>query len=342
MKPLSPTKLDLIIQMLHQRVSHRDINASTGASLGAISKIRDHYCPDLPKAPGGRPQILSSANIQYATTLIKRKKAKNAVQAARALSDVTNTIVHPQNVRRALKTSGLVAKRKKKKPMLTKRHRQARLEFAEKHQHFTIEDWKQYIWSDEVKVNLFGSDGEDWAWVETYNNGHIGLSSQAIQPTVKHGGGNIMVWGNMSWEGVGYACRIEGKMDADLYIQILEDELQESMKYYDLDWEDYIFQQDNDPKHTAKKVKKWFEDHGIRVLKWPAQSPDLNPIEHLWSHVKRQLAKYENPPKGVTELWERFEKEWNDIPKSVCQNLIESMPRRVQAVIKAKGGSTKY
>ena len=96
------------------------------------------------------------------------------------------------------------------------------------------------------------------------------------------------------------------------------------------------------PQHTSKKAKAWFKEHGMLVLPWPAQSPDLNPIEHLWSHVKRRLAEYEEPPKGMLELWERIEEEWNKIPASVCQGLIESMPRRVEAVYKAKGGHTKY
>jgi hypothetical protein len=68
----------------------------------------------------------------------------------------------------------------------------------------------------------------------------------------------------------------------------------------------------------------------------------MNPIEHLWNHVKRQLSAYENPPNGVYELWERIEKEWNEIKPEVCQNLIESMPRRIRALYKAKGGYTKY
>ncbi|KAG8799833.1 hypothetical protein FRC16_004275, partial [Serendipita sp. 398] len=156
------------------------------------------------------------------------------------------------------------------------------------------------------------------------------------------GGGSVMIWGCMLWEGVGYACKIDGRMDGDLYINILEDELQASLEYYGKTQEDVIFQQDNDPKHTSKKAQQWFKDNNFQVMKWPAQSPDLNPIEHCWDHLKRKLGENEAPPGGILELWDRVQKEWEKVPKEVCQNLIESMPRRIEAVIKAKGGYTKY
>src|SRR3979490_2516395 len=68
----------------------------------------------------------------------------------------------------------------------------------------------------------------------------------------------------------------------------------------------------------------------------------LNPIEHFWEHIKRRLGEYETPPGGMLELWERVEAEWDNKPAEVCQNLIKSMPRRIEAVLKAKGGYTKY
>ena len=75
---------------------------------------------------------------------------------------------------------------------------------------------------------------------------------------------------------------------------------------------------------------------------WSAQSPDLNPIEHLWFLLKRRLATYPKPSKGILELWERIQEEWYKIEVGECQRLIESMLRRVQKIIKAKGGYTSY
>lgn len=77
-------------------------------------------------------------------------------------------------------------------------------------------------------------------------------------------------------------------------------------------------------------------------MDWPPQSADLNPIEHLWDYLKKRLGEYNEPPTSMAQLWERVQVEWENIPASVCQKLIESMPRRVEAVLKAKGGYTKY
>ena len=96
------------------------------------------------------------------------------------------------------------------------------------------------------------------------------------------------------------------------------------------------------PKHTCNKAKNWFQNSNLKVMEWPAQSQDLNPMEHLWSHLKTKLGEYETPPAGITGLWERVAKEWTNIPASVCQNLIESMPRRVAAILAANGSYTKY
>ncbi len=151
-----------------------------------------------------------------------------------------------------------------------------------------------------------------------------------------------MIWGCMTASGPGYMCRIEARMDARLYTEILDDYLLQSEDWYEMDRGNFIFQQDNDPKHTSKLAKEWIENNDIEVLAWPPQSPDLNPIEHLWEHLKRRLADYSSDPKSMQELWQRVEAEWNKISQGECIKLIESMPSGISAVIKAKGGSTKY
>jgi hypothetical protein len=146
----------------------------------------------------------------------------------------------------------------------------------------------------------------------------------------------------MTSYGIGHCCKIEGRMDSQLYTEILGGEFIQTLNYYGLSKNRIIFQHDNDPKHASKMTKTWLEKNGIRVLDWPSQSPDLNPIEHLWVFLKRKLLAYDYFAKGVDELWNRVEHEWEQIPVEFCLKLLESMPRRIEEVIKAKGGNTKY
>jgi transposase len=212
------------------------------------------------------------------------------------------------------------------------------MDFALRHQHWTVEDWKRVVWSDETKINRVGSDGCEWTWRRPGD----GLTETDVQGTVKFESGSLMMWGCMTAQGVGYACRIDGRINAETYTGILGKKLMETVEYYGLDAVRIIFQQDNDPKHTSQAARQWFADNKIEVLEWPAQFPDLNPIEHLWVHLKRKLTGYETEPSGILELWERVDAEWNKISTEACIALIESMLRRVDAVLKAKGGYTKY
>ena len=82
--------------------------------------------------------------------------------------------------------------------------------------------------------------------------------------------------------------------------------------------------------------------NSMTMLRWPLHFPDINPIDNLWQHMKTQLCKHKTPSKGVWEVWDRASEVWENLEPEMCQNLIESMPRRVGAVMKAKGGHTKY
>jgi hypothetical protein len=147
-----------------------------------------------------------------------------------------------------------------------------------------------------------------------------------------------MAWGCISYNGVGRLVFIEDTMDKYEYANILANNLQESAEEMGMNY--YIFQHDNDPKHTSMYVKEFFEENEIEVLKWPSQSPDLNPIEHVWSHIKRELAGKNFRNKN--ELKEELVRLWKNIPKKLLEKLIDSMPKRIRSVLKANGKHTSY
>ena len=164
------------------------------------------------------------------------------------------------------------------------------------------------------------------------------LSPRYTLKTVKHGGGSVIVRGSFSWCGVGQLHRIQGTMDQHMYKEILENVmLPYAEENLPLVWK---FQQDNDPKHTAKSVEMWFNAKKIKLLGWPAQSPDLNPIENLWEEVDRNINR--SAPTNLDRLWIEIEAAWDAITPERCQKMISSMGCRCQAVIDSKRYPTKY
>ena len=88
-----------------------------------------------------------------------------------------------------------------------------------------------------------------------------------------------------------------------------------------------------------RSIQKWFVEIGVEELDWPAQSPDLNPIEHLWDELERRLRARPNRPTSVPDLTNALVAEWKQISAAMFQHLVESLPRRVEPVIAAKGGT---
>lgn len=317
-------------------------------SVRAISKLLSipkstvyDYSNDLglkTKNRAGRKKLLSTNDVTFAVTQLSSNKAESVEKLSKTLTETKGIKVSRFTLSRELHNAGMRATIKKKKPAISAKNRKERLAFAKSHKDWTVEDWKRVIFSDETKINRFGSDGLRWTWVRDNEP----LQPRSVISTVKGGGGSLMIWGCITAGGVGYLAEIEGIMDQHLYKEILEGELADTIDWYEIDEEKMIFMQDNDPKHTAKMIKNFLDEQDFSVMSWPAQSPDLNPIENCWSYLKSKVYSNDKQANGLHELWERVEKEWEAISEDYITKLYESMPNRMRACIKAKGYWTKY
>lgn len=195
-------------------------------------------------------------------------------------------------------------------------------------------------WSGQMRLtltltSLFGHKGKCYLWQQPNTSHH----PKSTVPTVKHGGGSIMLWGYFAAAGPGKLVRIEGKMDGAKCRDILGQNLFKSACDLRLGWR-FTFQQDNNPKHTAEATLEWLKEKKLYVLEWPGQSLDRNPVENHWFDL--QTAVHKQKPSNLEELEKFCCKEWAKIPVARCGKLKETYQKRLAAVIATKGDPTKY
>ena len=338
-KQLSCKTKTAILVLLKEGYSERQV-----ASRLKISKTAVHQTKEKKKTTGatevqpgrGRKRLSSAREDRYLIRKSLSNRRLTSSDLQKEWKSGCNVNCSARTVRNRLLQVGLKSHRARKKPFINERQRKQRLKFAKDHKDWTVDDWSKVIFSDESNFQLCPTPGR----LMVRRRSGEAYRPECLAPTVKHGGGSVMIWGCFSKSGTGKVRLCEERMNQAKYRVVLEEDLLPSAQMLYPNSDDWIFQQDNAPCHTAKSVKSWMEEKNIRILTWPAQSPDINPIENLWNTMKRKMENHK--PSNKAELFDFLRLEWETITQDECERLVESIPSRIRAVIKNRGFATKY
>lgn len=312
----------------------KDLGVCKSTVIYNINKQK--ICGSVKNLPRkGRPRKLTSRTVRGIKSTMMHDRFVSARKLAEQVRNTSGTQVHARTINRALQREGFVSRVPRKLPTISAKNVQARLAYARKYINMPISYWNKALWTDESKFNVKRSDGRLRVWRKGSNSFEQGT----IIRTYKHGNGSLMVWGCMAASGPGKLVFIDGIMTKTEYLAILKHNVIPSVRQLGLG-DDFLFVQDNDPKHKAGEVMDYFDKKGWEVQDHPAQSPDLNVIEHLWDEIDRRIDR--SSVNNVQQLKIQIQNVWSSIEPSVTQKLVESMPRRLQAVIDAKGHNTRY
>jgi transposase len=164
-----------------------------------------------------------------------------------------------------------------------------------------------------------------------------------VNSQIQNGGFSVMFWGCFSVLGLGPLVALEGNQNQHTYKELLKEylvpEIRAAKDYFDVDM---TFMQDNAPCHKTKMISDFLARNRIPVLDWPPSSPDINPIENLWSIIKRKRQKKFGVPATATELIEQIYSIWEELDVELCQKLSNSVEKRLLEVIRLNGRPTKY
>jgi transposase len=273
------------------------------------------------KKRSGRPKKITSQNSITVGQYIRRNSAISSRKlASKLLSKGVN--VSYSTVLRHLASLGYDKKCALATPMLTRSHKEKRIEWARRHQN---DDWNRTVFTDETSFWLFSNTVQYW------------YRGQRPVRRIPKDRTRVNAWGGFCVRGKTSLYCFRENMTRAVYVEIVRDHLPEIRRMLRGNWR---LQQDNDPKHTSRVAKEFLQENVPTVMDWPSNSPDLNPIENLWSVLKRNVELRQ--PRNIGELESFMKEEWSKIPQDIIKNLVGSMKERCRLVIENNGERIPY
>jgi transposase len=326
-----------IIRAFKAGMTIKQASKVLGVSVSTVVRVRRQLFQKPTSAPqkvGRRPNTTPEMD-----KFIVDEYEKNRKIVPRQISALLKTKfgIHLgfTQIKGRLRKEGLFGRVCSRKPLLRPINKLKRLIWAFQHRHWTTEQWKNVLWSDEKKFELFNSKRRQYCRKRINEP----LRDDLIQPSVKHGGGSLMVWGCVGNNAPGKLVKINGIMDKELYKTILDTAAMPSGSQL-VSSGSWYFQADNDPKHSSKLCKSFLSEQackgGFEIMSWPPQSPDLSPIELLWDEVDRQVQAQH--PTNLPDLQRIVFSVWEALANEVVEKVVNRMPLICQAVMKAGGG----
>ena len=263
-----------------------------------------------------------------------RNRKRNARETARGIIGNHQRAISDETVRKRLRDNGVRARRPKVGIILTARHRALRMAWARRHVRFTRAQWANVLFTDESRFTVSGNDGR----TRVYRRRGERFANCCITERDRYGRGSVMVWGGVSLHSKTQLVIVNGNLNAAQYQQQIL--TPHAIPHVQAN-RGMILVQDNAPVHTARATQQMLQNNNVRTLDWPPCSPDLNPIENVWDELGRRVRALPQQV-NVLQLQGDLVQTWNSIPQRFLHNFIDSMRRRCQLVIRARGGHIEY
>ncbi|TFB01974.1 hypothetical protein CCMA1212_006059 [Trichoderma ghanense] len=364
----SPHKRTRIRMMYEQGYTRKEIALKERVPPGSIYGIATRYTQQISarsQTRPGRPPKLTEYDKRHIRRLIR----ENPFITNQRLLSMVPTRVCVNTLTSYLKSEGIQHKSVLRRPKLTPEAAAKRLRFAQEHAQKPISYWLQVFFSDEVTIEKNNAGRPGWVFCCRVSlvaitstcdcsttNALKGerLDRDKVQAIAKRSTIALMFWGAFGAFKRTTLCALQGDPDSARHgitgrviLETLQSELPTILE------PGCVFMQDNAPVHRSHLVQRWLRnwarENGIRIMDWPPYSPDLNPIENIWKLVKQKIVErypelQEMPQTAAAfDLLEKAAVEaWEEIRDEVLENLVRTMPHRIEAVIRARGWYTKY